>query len=189
MRESNRKKMKRIIALGRWAMWLWRTLPPAEAIEIVDQRRRNGEADDRYTLTLQLTHFLVLADRVPEAEQMIDEMIERLPDDVRFPISKASLYLYDIRDLEKALVVIDMALVRAYRTGFFRREALGVRARILLGLERGEELSRTLEEIMSLEMKRDIPDIPRERDFVDRAPPGMISADVLARYDAFCPRR
>jgi hypothetical protein len=59
----------------------------------------------------------------------------------------------------------------------------------LLGLERGEELSRTLEEIMSLEMKRDIPDIPRERDFVDRAPPGMISADVLARYDAFCPRR
>jgi hypothetical protein len=82
-----------------------------------------------------------------------------------------------------------LALVRAHRTKFFRREALGVKARILLKLGRGAELSRTLEEIMSLEMKREIPDVGRERDFVDRAPPGMIADDLLARYNAFCPRR
>jgi hypothetical protein len=71
----------------------------------------------------------------------------------------------------------------------FRREALGVKARILLELGLGDQLSRTLEEIMALEMKRDIPDCPRERDFVDRAPPGMIREDVLARYNVFCPMK
>jgi len=42
---------------------------------------------------------------------------------------------------------------------------------------------------MSLEMKHEIPDSRRERDFVDRAPAGMIAEDVLARYNVFCPKR
>jgi hypothetical protein len=132
---------------------------------------------------------LRVARREPEAERIIDEMIARLPDDVRFPIAKASLHLDCTNDPEKALEAIEVALVRAHRTGFFRREALGVKARILLKLGRGGQLSQTLEEIMALEMKRDIPDSMRERDFVDRAPPGMIREDVLARYNVFCPRK
>jgi hypothetical protein len=184
-----RRKLDRITELGRWAMEQWRTLPMDDAIGVIDQRRRSGDRDDRYTLTLDLRHFLSLAGRQQEAERMIDEMIAALPDDVRFPISKASLYLYDMNDPEKALDAIDFALSRAHRTGFFRREALGVKARILLELGRGQQLTRTLEEIMSLEMKWGIPDIGRERDFVDRAPPGMIADDVLARYNAFRPKR
>jgi hypothetical protein len=184
-----RRRLDRIKELSHWAMEQWRTLPTDDAIEVIDQRRRSGDSEDRYTLTLDLRHYLSLAGRQKEAERMIDEMIAELPDDVRFPISKASLYLYDIDDPEKALDAIDMALGRAHRTGFFRREALGVKARILLKLGRGEQLTRTLEEIMSLEMKWGIPDIGRERDFVDRAPPGMIADDVLARYNAFRPKR
>jgi tetratricopeptide (TPR) repeat protein len=184
-----RKKNDRSTELRRWAMEQWRTLPMDDAIEIVDQRRRSGDSEDRHHLTYDLTHFLSLAGRQQEAERMIDEMISALPDDVRFPIRKASLYLYEMEDPEKALDAIDMALGRAHRTGFFRREASGVKARILLKLGRGEQLTRTLEEIMSLEMKSRIPDIGRERDFVDRAPCGMIAADVLARYNAFCPKR
>jgi len=184
-----RKKNDRITELGRWAMEQWRTLPMDNAIEIVDRRRRSEDGEDRYHLTLDLTHFLSLAGRQQEAERMIDEMIAVLPDDVRLPISKASLYFYSMDDPEKALDAIDIALSRAQRTGFFRREALGVKARILLKLGRGEQLTRTLEEIMSLEMKSRIPDIGRERDFVDRAPPGMIADDVLARYNFFCPKR
>ena len=72
---------------------------------------------------------------------------------------------------------------------FFGVNALGVKARILLKLGLGDQLSRTLEEIMSLEMKQGIPDCGRERDFVDRAPAGMIEEGVLARYNAFCPKR
>ena len=92
-------------------------------------------------------------------------------------------------DLEGALEAVDVALQRAYRTGFYRREALGNKARILLKLGRGEELSRVLEEIMSLKITKGIPDIGRERDFVDRAPPGMIPPDILARYNEFRPKR
>ncbi len=42
---------------------------------------------------------------------------------------------------------------------------------------------------MSLKMMKGIPDIGRERDFVDRAPPGLISEDVVARYNEFRPKR
>ena len=188
-RAANRRKMNRKIELYDWAHEQWETLPLAEAIEAVDERRRGANSDDRYTLTLELNHLLLLAGQKLEAEQVIDEMIAALPDDVRFPITKASLYLYDMDDPEKALEAIDRALSRAHRTGFFRREALGVKARILLKLGRGQQLTRTLEEIMALEMKRGIPDVGRERDFVDRAPPGMIAHEVLARYNAFCPKR
>jgi hypothetical protein len=115
-------------------------------------------------------------------------MIERYPDDVRFPIRKATRYLYFWDDLEEALRCIDLALQRAHRSGFFRREALGVKARILLHLARGEQLSEVLEEIMALHMIKGVPDIGRERDFIDRAPPGLISEDVVRRYNEFRPK-
>jgi hypothetical protein len=73
--------------------------------------------------------------------------------------------------------------------GLFRREALGNKARILLKFGRGDELSDVLEEIMSLQIVKGIPDIGRERDFVDRAPPGLIRKGVLDRYDEFRPKR
>jgi hypothetical protein len=183
------RQWDRIMELSRWADNLLLTLPLAEAISTLEERRCSADREDRYTLTLELKHFLLQAGRQREAERIIDEMITSLPDDVRFPISKASLYLYDKKEPEKALEAIDFALARAHPTRFFRREALGVKARILLELERGRELSRTLEEIMSLEMYREIPDCGRERDFVDRAPAGLIEEDVLARYNAFCPPR
>jgi hypothetical protein len=41
---------------------------------------------------------------------------------------------------------------------------------------------------MSLEMFYDVRDIGRERDFVDLAPPGLIAADIVTRYNAFCPK-
>jgi hypothetical protein len=71
------------------------------------------------------------------AREELGRLIERYPDDVRCPISKATLYLYHLDDLEEALRSIDLALQRAHRTGFFRREALGNKARILLQLGSG----------------------------------------------------
>jgi hypothetical protein len=186
---ASRRELERAAKLHRWVDRLRRTRPLDDIIEVVEARRRGANDDDFYTLTFELKHLLIDAGRICEADQIIDEMIARLPDDVRFPIGKASLYLYDIKDPKGALDAINSALVRAHRTGFFRREALGVKARILLELELGEQLSQTLEEIMSLEMKPGIPDIKRERDFVDRAPSEMIAEDVLARYNAFCPKR
>ncbi len=140
-------------------------------------------------MALTLRGLFIEAGRDREALPILDGMIGQYPDDVRFPISKASLYLYFLEDPEEALKSIDVALQRAYRTGSFRREALGIKARILLQLGRGEQLSNVLEEIMSLHMIKGVPDIGRERDFVDRAPPGLIPRDILARYDEFRPKR
>jgi hypothetical protein len=92
-------------------------------------------------------------------------------------------------DHEQGLVWIDFALERAFRTKFFLREALGDKARILLALRRGEELGQVLEQIMSVDVYRDIPDIGKENDFVEYAPPGLIRDDIVARYKAFCPNR
>jgi len=116
-------------------------------------------------------------------------MIDRSPEKVRFRITKASHYLCYLDEPDEALECIDHALRLARRTGYFRREVLGKRARILLELDRADELPELLEEITSLRIVRDIPDIGRERDFVDRAPPGVIPANLLARYNEFCPPR
>jgi tetratricopeptide (TPR) repeat protein len=147
------------------------------------------DEEDHYVLALQLTQLLREAERYTEAVQMLDQMMERYPDDVRSPMSKATTYIYCFEDYEKALECINSALQRARRTGFFRREALGNKARILLKLRRGDELSDVLEEIMSLQIVKGIPDIGRERDFVDRAPPGLIRKNVLDRYNEFRPKR
>jgi hypothetical protein len=175
--------------LEQWVTRLRTDLPLGRAIDIVSDRMRNADNEDQYYLAFHLKDLLMQAERCSEVPPILDEMIERFPDDVRFPISKATLNLYFLKDPEEALRCIDLALERAYRTGFFRREALGDKARILLQLGRGEQLSEVLEEIMSLQMMRDIPDIGRERDFVDRAPPGLIREDVLARYNEFRPKR
>jgi hypothetical protein len=163
--------------------------PIVDIIDDISVRVRTADGEDRRSLESELVHFLLMAERDREALQLLDEISERDPDDVRPQISKATQYLYFLDDLEEALRCIDLGLQRAYRTGFFRREALGVKARILLKLRRGEDLSQVLEEIMALRIDKDIPDIGRERDFVDRAPPGLISEDVLARYNQFRPKR
>jgi tetratricopeptide (TPR) repeat protein len=136
-----------------------------------------------------LARLLREAKRDEEALQVLDEILRRYPDDVRSAISKANTFLNSLDEPEEALKWIDLALERAYRTKFFRREVLGDKARILLKLGRGDELSDVLEKIMSLQIIKGIPDVGRERDFVDRAPSGLIRKDVLDRYNEFRPKR
>ena len=178
-----------MMMLDQWVRQLKAELPLDGVVDMVSARMQTADCDDHYDLAWHLESLLSEAGRYREALQVIDEMSERYPDNVRPPISKATMYLYFLVDLEEALRCIDLALQRAYRTGFFRREALGVKARILLQLGRGEQLSQVLEEIMSLQMMKDIPDIGRERDFVDQAPPGLIPEDIVARYNQFRPKQ
>lgn len=166
-----------------------RELPLGQVIGIVSARMLEADGDLHHILAGQLANLLREAGQYREALQVLDDIIGLYPDDTRCSISKATLYLYFLDDPEEALKSIDLALQRAHRTLRFRRDALGVKARILLQLGRGEQLSDALEEIMALQMMTDIPDVGRERDFVDRAPPGLIREDVLARYNEFRPKR
>jgi tetratricopeptide (TPR) repeat protein len=178
-----------LIDLYKWCVEVERKLPLSKAIAKVSARMRKGDDEDQYHLALNLERLLVRAGRRDEALSLMNAMIERYPDDVRVPISKATHYLYFQNDPEEALRWINLALKRAHRTGLFRREVLGNKARILLQLGQGEALSQVLEEIMALQITKGVPDIGRERDFVDRAPPGLIAEDVLARYNEFRPKR
>lgn len=174
-----------------WIDYLRRDLglPLGLVIDIVADRMRQNDREDHYDWASNLEGLFREAERYSEAVQLLDEMIEQYPDNVRPLISKAFLYLYYLENPEEALKWIDLAVERANRTSFFRREALGNKARILLKLGRGEQLTQVLEEIMSMQMIKGIPDVGRERDFVDRAPPGMIPNEVLARYNEFRPKR
>jgi hypothetical protein len=183
------KSRPSIYDLYDWVEHLRRTLPIDAAIRTVSDSLEKVDGEDRHVLASELAQLLCEAERYTEAVQVLDWIMQRYPDDVRCAMSKATNYLYFLGDPEEALKCINLALQRAYRTGFFRREALGKKARILLKLGRGDELSDVLEEIMSLQIVKGIPDIGRERDFVDRAPPGLIRKGVLDRYNEFRPKR
>jgi hypothetical protein len=172
-----------------WLRQMERGVSPNDIIDEISTTLETANAEDRAELAHHRETFLVIAKREREALQFLDQMIEEHPDDVRLPMRKANINLYFVKDIEEALRCIDIALELAYRTSFFRREALGVKARILLKLGRGDELSDVLEEIMSLQIVKGIPDIGRERDFVDRAPPGLIRKSVLDRYNEYRPKR
>jgi hypothetical protein len=172
-----------------WLSQLRQGRPVDDIVDEIRRRFRKARSDERWWLAGIYISFLIRARREPETLQVVDAMIDELPDDVRFPIQKAFLHHYMLDDPENALPSIDLALERAYRSGLFRREALGAKARILLTLRRGKELSDVLEEIMAMQMIKGVADIGRERDFVDRAPPGLISEDVLRRYNEFRPKR
>ncbi len=187
--EATVKPIDLFMELDQWVQQMRKELPLSRVIRVVSARMRAAEGEVHHMLARGLPGLLCEAGRDLEALHVLDEMIEVYSDDVRFPIKKAELLFYFLDDPEGALRSIDLALKRAYRTLFFRREALGVKARILLQLGRGDQLSEVLEEIMSLQMTKDIPDVGRERDFVDRAPVGLISENVLARYNEFRPKR
>jgi tetratricopeptide (TPR) repeat protein len=187
-------EMRRMRAVDHWfgelrLSQLRNEISAEEAIKRVQAELQSAESLDRLTLALNLNMLLTEAGRYDEALQLIDKMIVQVPDNVKFPIAKASLYFYRLNDPAKALAAIDFALRRAFRTEFFRREALGEKARMLLRLGRGEELGRVLEQIMALKIAPGVPDVVRQRDFVDDAPPGLISEDIVARYDEFCPKQ
>ncbi|WP_298243735.1 hypothetical protein [uncultured Bradyrhizobium sp.] len=172
-----------------WIKDLRRKLPLPDVIRAVAERLVSVKGDDLRYLSHELVWLLREEERDIEAIDILEDMLRCDPRDVRPAITKANIYFVSLDQPIDALKAIDAALERANATGLFRREALGTKARILVKLGRGDELSDVLEEIMSLQMIPGVPDIGRERDFVDSAPPGLIRKSVLDRYNEFRPRR
>lgn len=172
-----------------WMDQWGRGVSPDDIVASIEARFQAASGEDRYVLASQLNTFLAIAYRDEERLRLLDQMMTEFPDDVRLPMEKAEVYLYSAGELPKALKWIDVAIERADRQGHSQRETRGYKARILLKLGRGDELSDVLEQIMALRLGKGANDIGRERDFVDRAPPGLIRKDVLDRYNEFRPKR
>jgi hypothetical protein len=87
---------------------------------------------------------------------------------------------------EDATRFADRAVAVAMRTGVFRREALGMKARIGLELSDYGMVESALREIMQLTFTPGNLDIGAERDFFDRLPPGSIDPEVAKAYHEYC---
>lgn len=88
-----------------------------------------------------------------------------------------------------AMRIVDRALAAALHSGIFRRKALGLKARIALTLQSYATVDDVLRHIMRLTFTKGNLDVEVERDFLDRAPPGCLDAEVARAYDAYCRAR
>src|SRR5581483_9071605 len=104
-------------------------------------------------------------------------------------IQLAEQKLYFEQKPEEALTFIERALERAYSSQKYRRQALGVKARIAQQLGRYELIEDVLQVLMNIEPTESDTDVGIERDFVDRAPQGAIDEDLRQKYNDFCNRR
>jgi hypothetical protein len=123
------------------------------------------------------------------AEAIRRQEFDEDPDDPTPLIHLAEQKLYYEDQAEVAMSIIDRAIEAAYRSGLFRRQALGVKARIALQLERYDVVEGVLRDIMELKFTRKNCDIGRERDILDRLPPGSIDGEVARQYDEYCAKK
>lgn len=147
----------------------------------------------RETDPLQLRHLKKLlamdhtsAGNYASAEAIRRQLFEEDQDDPMPLISLAEQKLYYEEQPEDAMRIIDTALEPAYRSGTYRRHALAVKARIALQLNHYHVVEDVMRKIMELQFKRGNFDIGRERDILDRLPPGSIDPEIARQYDEYC---
>ena len=120
-----------IVKLHQWYDSLQRTKRDAEIIEEIELRIRSTQDQETVKyLTSILASELRRQEKYPEAETTLLGLAANFPDDPAPLISLAEQELYFEQNPAKALSLADRALERAHRYGNFRRQALGVKARI-----------------------------------------------------------
>jgi hypothetical protein len=112
--------------------------------------------------------------------------VDSRPDSPRPLISLAMQKLFHEYVPEEAMRFANRAVLVAMQAGVFRREALGMKARIALKLSDHGTIESVLREIMQLTFTRGNIDIGAERDFFDQLPPNSITPDVAAAYHEYC---
>jgi tetratricopeptide (TPR) repeat protein len=170
-------------------VYLWyedveRTSVGIEAIHVL-QERIDSEPDAAKCRELK---FILAQEHKHEEDYAVCEAIylqlfETKPDDPVPLIKLAEQKLYFEEQPEAAMRIIDRAIEVAYGSGNFRRNALGVKARIALAMEDFEIVEGVLTRIMQLGFEYGNIDVGFRRDFFDRLPPGSIDPEVARQYD------
>jgi hypothetical protein len=151
-------------------------------------------ANERHPKRLHALRSLLAQEQRVRRNYLASEAVyladfDAAPDEPHPLIFLAQQKLYDEERPEDAMSIIDRAVDVAMRSGVWRREALGVKARIALELAVYPVVEDVLRQIMQLVFTRGNPDVGAERDFFDRLPPGSVDPDVAHAYDEYCRAR
>jgi hypothetical protein len=171
----------------RWYEDVERTSVGIEAIRVLKERI-DGESDvaKRRELKFILAQEYRHEEDYAACEAIYLQLFEEKLDDPVPLIKLAEQKLYFERQPEVAMGVIDQAIEVAYGSGNFRRNALGVKARIALAMEDFKVVEGVLIRIMQLGFEFGNTDVGFMRDFFDRLPPGSIDPEVARQYDEHC---
>jgi tetratricopeptide (TPR) repeat protein len=171
----------------RWYEDVERTSVGIEAIHILKERiDSEPDALKRRELKLILAQEYKQEENYAACETIYLQLFETKPDDPVPLMKLAEQKLYFERQPEAAMRIIDRAIEAAYGSGNFRRNALGVKARIALAMEDFAIVEGVLIRIMQLGFEYGNTDAGFRRDFFDRLPPGSIDPEVARQYDEYC---
>jgi hypothetical protein len=171
----------------RWYEDVERTSVGIEAIHVLKERiDSEPEGAKRRELKFILAQKYKQEDDYATCEAIYIELFETKPDDPIPLIKLAEQKLYFERQPEAAMRIINRAIEVAYGSGNFRRNALGVKARIALAMEDFEIVEDVLTRIMQLGFEYGNIDSGFRRDFFDRLPAGSIDPEVARQYDEHC---
>lgn len=179
----------KVVSLHQWYDLLLKTREDRDIIEEITHRME-AESDSEAARSLAFilaTEFRRQA-RYGDAENILLELSEQDPIEPYPLIDLAGQKLYYEQRPDEALDIIERAVERARASGSFRRNALGVKARIAEKLRRYDLIAEVLKEIMTIKFVELRVDVGIERDFVDRLPSDVIDRKLLEQYNEFCRR-
>jgi hypothetical protein len=178
------------VSLHKWYERLQRTCADQEIVDEITRRMKaENDKEDVRSLAFFLATEFRRQKRYGEAEAILLDLSERNPVEPYPLISLAEQKLYHEEKPNEALEFVEKAINRARASGNFRRNALGVKARIADKLQRYDLIVDVLREIMTMKFGESHADVGVERDFVDRLPAGAIDPILLRQYDEFCRSR
>lgn len=155
----------------------------SEEIRLRLQASRNPS--ERQALHSLLAGEHHLHQRYGDAKRSIRSHIIEFPNSPRARIELATHYLYYVDEAAEALTAIDDAIAVTRKVGRYYREALGNRARIGIRFKRHDLLHDSIEKILDYGWHEGQWDVGLERDFIDNAPCGSISPNLVDRYNEF----
>jgi hypothetical protein len=171
----------------RWYEEVELTSVGIEAIRVLQERiDSEPDAAKRRQLKFFLAWEHQQEDDYAACEAIYLQLFETKPDDPVPLIKLAEQKLYFEKQPEAAMRIIDRAIGAAYGSGNFRRNALGVKARIALAMKDFKIVEGVLTQIIQLGFEYGNTDVGFMRDFLDRLPPGSIDPEVARQYDEHC---
>jgi hypothetical protein len=148
-------------------------------LEILPELASSESRFDVYSIALsQLRRF----DEVDRYLAIFNLAVGEFPDRSILWCGHAGFYLYDMRDCNKALETVEVAIDVSRRTRRFRRHSLSIRAEIAIALRDKQLWIDSIEKILAVEFIAGDLDLRRSRDITKGLPPSLLNSDAFRKY-------